>query len=261
MPGLQLAARLVAMTSFALVGFIAPALAQQDTDLDAFLTEIALPPSDQAMAQIPDLGRKLLALRSYVRAGSSLEERWSWTEAEIQAFEGSDEQKALLAEVAAVNAHFSRANPGYSLYANTRVRSLDVQIERWNSNESVGAAAAEMLAGWQAEFGDQLNASRELDSDAVRGWAASFRPSKRANLAAPGLTLHGQAHAIDFQVMQDGEIIAGANSKQIETVWRAKGWDQKLKASVDAAGPSFSGPLTAPDEPWHYDYEPGSQRH
>jgi hypothetical protein len=36
----------------------------------------------------------------------------------------------------------------------------------------------------------------------------------------------------------------------------AEGWDVKLKASIDAAGPSFVGPLANPHEPWHYDYVP-----
>ena len=90
-----------------------------------------------------------------------------------------------------------------------------------------------------------------------RTWLAGFRLTKRANLAAPGLTLHGKASAIDFQVMKDGQIIAGANSRQIEPVWQADGWDVKLKDSITAAGPSFHGPLERPFEPWHFDYKPG----
>jgi hypothetical protein len=43
-----------------------------------------------------------------------------------------------------------------------------------------------------------------------------------------------------------------------ETTDREGGWDQKLKASVEAAGPSFTGPMTNPDKPWHYDYAPPS---
>ena len=68
--------------------------------------------------------------------------------------------------------------------------------------------------------------------------------------------MHGRAHAIDFQILRDGKIIGGADNTKIETFWRAEKWDQKLKASIDAAGPSFNGPLTSPDEPWHYNYEP-----
>ena len=54
---------------------------------------------------------KLLALRSYVRAGSKLAVRWSWTEKKIKVFQGSDEQLALLAEVAAVGAHLPKPIP------------------------------------------------------------------------------------------------------------------------------------------------------
>ena len=218
----------------------------------AAFAELAPPPSNEALAQIPDLGRKLLAMRSYVRMGPKLVDRWSWTDEQIKAFEGSAEQQKLLAEIAAVNAHFVEVNPGYQIYVHGTVRSLDEQIRKWNSNESVGEAAAEILASWIEAFGT----NEDADAKETRSWLANFRPSKRANLAAPGLTLHGRAHAIDFQVMQNGQIIAGANSKQIKTVWRAESWDKKLKDSMLAAGPSFIGPLTNPDEPWHYDYKP-----
>src|SRR5688572_32243909 len=43
------------------------------------------------LARIPDLGRRLLALRSYLRAGSTLPARWSLSEEEIREFEPSKE--------------------------------------------------------------------------------------------------------------------------------------------------------------------------
>jgi hypothetical protein len=136
------------------------------------------------------------------------------------------------------------------------VRSLDDQLASWNKNESVGSGAQEILAAYKAAFGEGGLEPEKIDVKKLDAWLRGFMPSKRANLAAPGLTLHGRASAIDFQVMKDGRIYAGANSKEVESVWRAEGWDQKLKASMEAAGPSFSGPLTNPDEPWHYDYAP-----
>ena len=235
--------------------FSAPSLAAAPASLEEVLTALAPPPSAEALAQIPDKGRKLLALRSYVRAGAALAERWSWTDAEIKAFEGSPAQKALLAEVDAVKAHFRYANPGRELYVHGTTRSLDEQIAKWNSNESVGAAAAEMQAAFAAAFGE---AGAVPDPKKLAQWLRGYQPAKRPNLAAPGMTLHGRASAIDFQVMLDGRIHAGANGKQVESVWRAEGWDQKLKASITAAGPSFVGPLANPDEPWHYDYYPKS---
>ena len=49
-------------------------------------------------------------------------------------------------------------------------------------------------------------------------------------------------------------MIASADSRQIETIWKKDGWAEKLKASMDSAGSAFHGPLANPDEPWHYDY-------
>ncbi len=230
-----------------------PGRAAETVALDAVLMALAPPPSAEALVQIPDPGRKLLALRSYLRSGAELTKRWSWTAEEIKAFEGSPEQKALLAEIDAVKAHFKAANPGYEIYVHGTTRSLDEQIAKWNGNESVGAAAAEMRAAYQSAFGEAASAP---DPKKLAQWLRSYQPPKRANLAAPGMTLHGRASAIDFQVMKDGRIHAGANTKEVESVWRAEGWDLKLKASMTAAGPSFVGPLANPDEPWHYDYVP-----
>lgn len=222
----------------------------------AAVEALAPSPAHEALERIPDAGRRLLALRSYIRAGTGIAERWSWTDEEIAAFQGSPQQKALLDEVAAVAAHFAEANPGHEIYANTKVRSLDVQIDHWNSNDSVGEAGAEILAAWTAAF----EGASAIDTDAARKWLSGFKGEKRSSLAAPGLTAHGQAHAIDFQVMKDGQIIAAADTRQVETVWRKDGWEEKLKQSMDAAGPSFDGPLTSPDEPWHYHYQPAPEK-
>jgi hypothetical protein len=241
------------------VGTVFDAQGAEAPPMSHLCDELAPKPANEAIAQIPDAGRKLLALRSYVRAGSKLAVRWSWTDEKIKAFHGSDEQLALLAEVAAVSAHFAEANPGYEIYANTKVRSLDVQIRNWNSNVSVGVEAEEILSAWKEKFGTDEEACGSLDPKEVRNWLSGFTGSERARVAAPGLTLHGRAQAIDFQVMRDGVIIAGANSKEIESVWRAEKWDVKLKESMVIAGPSFRGPLVSPDEPWHYDYDPAGR--
>ena len=236
--------------------FLGPGLAcaGETASLDALITSLAPPPSGEALAQIPDRGRRLLALRSYLRAGKGLAERWSWTAEEVKAFEGSPAHQALQAAIAAVNAHFTAANPGYQLYVHTTVRSLDEQIAKWNSNESVGAGGAEILAAFTTAFGTADAGPADAVAKKLDLWLRGFQPARRANLAAPGLTLHGRANAIDFQVMKDGKIHAGASEKQIAGIWRGEGWDEKLRASIAAAGPSFSGPLTNPDEPWHYDY-------
>jgi hypothetical protein len=245
-----------AMLAGIVVGLTNRVVADDAISLDSVLAKLAPPPSDRALIQIPDPGRKLLALRSYVRYGTKIADRWSWTEEQIKAFQGSPGQKALLAEIAAVNEHFKAANPGYEIYVHGTVRSLDEQLTSWNKNDSVGAGAEEILAAYKGAFGEGGLEPEKIDRKRLEAWLRGFKPSKRANLAAPGLTLHGRTNAIDFQVMKDGRIYAGASSEQVETVWRAEGWDQKLKASIAAAGPSFTGPMTDPDEPWHYDYSP-----
>ena len=243
------------MLALLVVGLAGKAVADS-VSLDAMLTKLAPPPSGEALSQIPDPGRKLLALRSYVRYGAKIADRWSWTKEQIKAFDGSPEHQALLAEIAAVSKHFRAANPGYEIYVHGTVRSLDEQLASWNNNDSVRAGAEEILAAYKAAFGADGLEPAKIDVKRLGAWLRDFKPSKRASLAAPGLTLHGRARAIDFQVMKDGRIYAGANSKQLKSIWRAEGWDEKLKASMEAVGPSFSGPLADPDEPWHYHYAP-----
>jgi hypothetical protein len=250
-------ARAAMMAALLLGGTLnGPVRAAENGQLNPALTALAPPPSGEALALIPDPGRQLLALRSYLRSGAKLSERWSWTAAEIKEFQGSPAQQALVAEIAAVNDHFKAANPGYELYVHGTVRTLDEQIAKWNANESVGVAANEILTAYEAAFGKVSLLPAGTDPKKLDSWLRGFSPSKRPNLAAPGLTLHGRSGAIDFQIMKEGRIYAGANVKEVESLWRAEGWDRKLKASMDAAGPSFSGPLEDPDEPWHYDYLP-----
>lgn len=224
---------------------------QPATDI---LAELAPEIARKALSQISDTGRKLLALRSYLRIGSRIEARWSWTADEIKAFQGSEKQIALLGEIEAITKHFTEANPGYTLYVNTKVRSLNVQIEKWNRNASVGAAGEELMEAWRSKFGEIKPAQAEKRK--LRQFLVGYRGKKRPYLAAPGLTLHGRASAIDFQIMQNGRIIAGANSRQITSMWEGEGWSDKLKQSISAVGSSFHGPLERPNEPWHYDYKP-----
>ena len=231
--------------------------AEEHESLESFFAQLPESPAKDALYQIPDMGRKLLALRSYSRAGKSIRKRWSWTDEQIKAYEGTEEQEALLAEVGEISAHFAEANPGYELYVRTKVRSLDRQIKNWNKSKSVLIPAIEILASWKETFGEDSGAQGTFTEKAFWRWLNTYRRKHRPGLAAPGMSRHGQARAIDFQIMQDGKIIAGTNFGKIKSVWQAEGWAEKLKASIDTAGPSFKGPLQLPYEPWHYDYNPG----
>ena len=73
-------------------------------------------------------------------------------------------------------------------------------------------------------------------------------------LAAPGLSLHGQARAIDFQIMKNGQIVAGTEVSAVGAIWAKHGWGRKLQDAVQ--GTAFKGPLLSPNEPWHYEYQP-----
>ena len=75
-------------------------------------------------------------------------------------------------------------------------------------------------------------------------------------IAAPGLSLHGQMRAVDFQVHQPGRVVAGPSTATIATDWAAAGWAAKLDAAVREASERFVGPQASPPAPWHYTYVP-----
>ena len=229
--------------------------------LQAYVASISAqldPRVAQTLARLDGTGRQLLALRSYLRSASNLAERWSWTQEQIAAFDGSPEQRDLHQEIDKVRTAFVAANPGYELYVNSRVRSLDVQVEHWNSNESVKAAADEILVAAQA-----LIAAPGFPTDlpeqarhALKALLTGHRPMPTPTIAAPGLSLHGQMRAIDFQVHQGGRVMAGPSTATIGTDWAAEGWAVKLDAAVRAASDRFVGPQASPPAPWHYTYVP-----
>lgn len=225
--------------------------------LDALQAQLD-PRAAAALDAIVGLERKLLAARSYLRIGAGLAARWSWTDAQIAAWDGSAEQGRLDAELARVRGEFERSNPGYTLYVNPEVRSLELQLERWNSNESVAIAGTALLETVRAALTDpdfpkgaglaSIQAFRTLLKDSV----LEVPP----NLAAPGLSLHGQMSAVDFQVQRGHEIVAGTESAEIAEAWESQGWSRRVQAAVAASSKRFKGPLRQPNEPWHYDYVP-----
>jgi hypothetical protein len=211
-----------------------------------------------ALSRIDGTGRRLLALRSYVRSRAHLADRWSWTSERIAAYEGTAEHAGLQQEIARVNEAFARANPGYELWVNPQVRSLDIQLEHWNMNESVAAAAANLLAAASEviESPEFPAAQPARATKALESFLASYVPEPTPTIAAPGLSPHGQMRAIDFQVHQGDKVIAGPRASTIETEWDGAGWSAKLDAAVRAASQRFVGPLASPREPWHYTYSP-----
>jgi hypothetical protein len=210
-----------------------------------------------AVARIDGLGPKLLALRSYWRARATLAERWSWSAQKIARYEGSPLQRELDAEIARVRSVFEADNPGYTLWVNPQVRSVELQLERWNDNDTVRAAGAAVLQDVRKAMVDaQPPAPSTRAGRAWLGtWLAAYVPQPTPALAAPGLSPHGRMSAVDFQVRQGDRTVAGPSVEQVQSVWNAQGWRARLQAAVTSASRRFHGPLRMPDEPWHYDYE------
>jgi hypothetical protein len=233
--------------------------ASSNSALDEYLQHIAdsLPEKTAAtLKQINGTPRRLLAARAYLRAGDTLRSRWSWTTDEIEEHAASPEYRALLAETEKVRLRFESQNPGYSLYANTEARSLELQIVRFNTNTSVGRVAATLHKQALAEIGKPVYGSPDQADDVERfkQFLAGWRPPTAAPLAAPGISRHGQLRAIDFQIMKGAAIVAPTETGTVKRNWDQPGWTKKLQ--VAAQGSNFRGPLQSPYEPWHYEYDP-----
>ena len=210
------------------------------------------------LARISGTDRRVLALRAYLRAGPDLAQRWSWTAGEINAYRKSPEYAAVQAEIEQVRSAFVAANPGFDLWVNPDIRSLDTQIANWNSNESVAVAAANLLAAFRQWLGSgQVRQLRGVSrSNAAARWLMDYMPNPAPALAAPGLSPHGQMRAIDFQIRKHDRLVAAARTATIRTSWDAAGWTERLRSAVYTGSNHFSGPLTSPREPWHYTYMP-----
>ena len=205
------------------------------------------------LRRIVGADRRLLALRAYLRAGSALSERWSWSQEQLSAYSATPQGKAAAIDINAVAVAFGAANPGFTLQVNQQPRSLALQIAHWNNNKSVGTSAAALVNA----IGRQFNPDRTPPSaDELRRMLIEWPTDGTVALAAPGLSAHGQGHAYDFQVVQHGQVIAGLGVASAHRQWDAAGWTQKLRAAVNIAGNRFVGPLESPHEPWHYAYTP-----
>lgn len=212
--------------------------------------------AQQALERIESPDRALLAARSYARAGAELATRWSWTAQQIRQFESSAEYGHLMEHVRRVTRHFEAQNPGYSLYANMEVRTLEVQLARWNGNPRVGATAEELSRAVKRELAHGYPSRATPDSvDRFRDFLVRWYPSTPAPLAAPGLSAHGQLRAVDFQITKDAKVIAGPSIGSVRSAWERSGWRDKLLQAVRSSNAAFVGPLLAPNEPWHYIYE------
>lgn len=211
-----------------------------------------------ALTVIIGTARQLLAIRGYLRSEGNLNARWSWTGEEIKQFENSAEYRAALNEVEKVRRKFAEQNPGYDLYVNTQVRTLEKQIKFWNETRSVETAADALLAAALRELNNPAydDAPSSSGVNKFRQFLKSATLVTPPTVATPGLSQHGQLRAFDFQVQRGSQLVAGTDTSSIGPVWEGQGWAKKLKDAVNAASARFKGPLVSPREPWHYDYVP-----
>jgi hypothetical protein len=250
-------ARWLSTTLLCLVLPMARAVEPLEQHLQALLPTLD-PRVVTTMESLDGTGRQLLASRSYLRSAAHLDQRWSWSVAQAEAFERSAGRIALDAAIARVRCEFEAANPGHTLFVMPGLRTLEVQVERWNRNPSVARAAERLLreardAAATPGFGEP---GTERGLAAFRRMLLEHVPEPRPTLAAPGLSRHGRGLAIDFQVQSAGRVVAGPSADSIASAWDEAGWSARLQAAVAAAEAGFDGPLRDPYEPWHFDYEP-----
>ena len=248
-------ASVVAATTLA-AGFARAEAARPDAEAALAALAAGLDPrAASILERIDGTGRRLLAARAYLRAGTQLGERWSWSAEQAAAFEDTAEKYALDAAIARVRCAFESRHPGYTLWVNPEFRSLDLQLTRWNENPGVGLAAANLLATVEQAVDAGIGDTPDGVS-ALRELLLAHAPAPVPPLAAPGLSPHGRLRAVDFQVESSGRIVAGTDTESIATEWIGGRWKERLRESVAAADAGFEGPLASPDEPWHYEFRP-----
>ena len=209
---------------------------------------------------IPNFGRRVLAANVYFRRVDELEGNWSWTSQEVREYKKTKEYAHMLVEIESVRREFRERNPGYYLAVNIAARSLETQVQKWNTVSSVGKSVNEFFDSCRVEFSDSIYGEKP-DSASINRFRAfmqryEFHEERVPTVATPGLSKHGQLRAFDFKVMKGKTMIAGTSSASIPSLWERPGWTEKLSQAVGAVSEHFVGPLDSPYEPWHYNYFP-----
>lgn len=227
--------------------------------LDAYLKAAAggLPAKVQAaLLKIQPGPRHVLALRGYLKGKGAIETNWAWTAAESTAFKATPEYKEATQAIANAKTTFASLYPGYTLSTASLIRSLEKQISLWNGNKSVLEAGRRLHSQCAAEL-SRPEYSETPDPSAIARFTKFLKThdvSPKPKVATPGLSGHGQLHAVDFIINQGSKTIASADSASIKKDWDDAGWTDKLQIAINKTSPRFDGPLPDPYEPWHYVY-------
>jgi hypothetical protein len=196
---------------------------------------------------------QLLALRRYTRKGGQLSAQWVWSDQQIQAYNTSPQASRVRDQVARVTKQFELMNPGYTL-GTSPIRGLARQVHLWKSNRTVHAAALSLRPKCLQEIAAPAypDVPSAADTERFARFLGNCAIHPEPTSAAPGLSDHGQMHAIDFVIMQGQKKIADTVSSSISVQWIVPGWGKKLAAAIKDSGSLFKGPLAHPSEPWHY---------
>lgn len=192
---------------------------------------------------------KLLALRRYLRlGGTKVVARWAWTAEETLAKSKEGTTKLLYDEAAKVQTKFAEQNSACSLTVSP-LRDLRKQVGLWNKNNTVQQAGERLVKDMQAVLKGAsypepptpisvANFKKKLQFAAVTPEPTS---------AAPGLSDHGQARAVDFVVSKSGAVVATTESGSVKTVWRGKEqWEAKLIKGGQGLGREAQGAAPQP---------------
>jgi hypothetical protein len=208
---------------------------------------------EEALRLIGDSSLELLALRRYVRKAGQLDAQWVWDHQHIREYEVGPQAMRVQGEIAKVTRKFEEINRGYTL-GTSPIRDLARQVRIWKRTHSVHAAAAFLRSKCLQEISAPAypDVPGVGDTQRFRGFLRHCAVHPEPTAAAPGLSDHGQMHAIDFVIMQGKKKIADTDSASIPTRWVIPGWDKKLASAIKMSGSMFQGPLLHPPEPWHY---------
>ncbi len=213
-----------------------------------------------ALLRIPATQRRLLALKIYIGRRDEIPHGWAWSNREAADYRKTDEYRAAIEDVGKVRQAFAEMNPGYELGVTMEIRSLESQLQKWNSVTSVGIASRQIMDSCLAVIDDSAAAFGETPTDssltAFKRFLEGFEPDMEPTVAVPGLSQHGQLRAFDFKINRGRTLVAGTTAATIPDRWETPGWTERLREAILCASDRFAGPLDSPYEPWHYAYTP-----
>lgn len=234
----------------------------EEKKLHAYMEVLSRSVAPKARAVLPKISsgaRRLLALRYYLVRSGAIRSQWTWSHEEITRYRKSAEYRDAISEVAKVKRRFAELNPGYRLGVNTEIRSVNEQINIWNSVGTIKAGGEDLKRKLLKAIADTTKFTPVPDKSSLarfRRLLTSTSVGTTPSAAVPGLSQHGQLRAFDFIIKQGDGIVAGASIASVRSVWDSGEWTKKLKEAITQSSDKFSGPLASPYEPWHYTYTP-----